>query len=136
MQEIQPRDGSSGAGAGGTAQEKIQEFMHRVADEAQLDSNKLNIDDIASKLGEDQRGPYQNAFLQECEYMNALIKAIVTSLAEIELAFKGELTMTEKMEALMDAIFLNKIPAPWAKLAFPSTRGLGSWLDNLKQRLD
>jgi len=68
--------------------------------------------------------------------MNALIKSIVTSLAEIELAFKGELTMTEKMEALMGAIFLNQIPAPWAKLAFPSTRGLGSWLDNLKQRLD
>jgi len=68
--------------------------------------------------------------------MNALIRSIVTSLAEIELAFKGELTMTEKMEALMGAIFLNQIPAPWAKLAFPSTRGLGSWLDNLKQRLD
>lgn len=110
--------------------------MHRVSDEAALDSNKLNIDDIASKLGEDQRGPYQNAFLQECEYMNALIKAIVSSLAEIELAFKGELTMTEKMEALMGAIFLNQVPAPWAKLAFPSSRGLGSWLDNLRQRLE
>jgi len=36
----------------------------------------------------------------------------------------------------MDAIFLDKIPATWAKLAFPSTRGLGSWLDNLKHRLD
>jgi len=30
--------------------------------------------------------------------MNNLIAAIVGSLAEIELAFKGELTMTEKME--------------------------------------
>ena len=68
--------------------------------------------------------------------MNALIGAIVGSLAEIELAFKGELTMTEKMEALMGAIFLNQIPAPWAKIAYPSTRGLGSWLDNLKHRLD
>lgn len=136
LQEVQPRDGSSGGSGGGTAQERIQEFMHRVSDEAQLDGNKLNIDDIASKLGEDQRGPYQNAFLQECEYMNALIRAIVTSLAEIELAFKGELTMTEKMEALMAAVYLNKVPAPWAKLAFPSTRGLGSWLDNLRHRLD
>lgn len=44
--------------------------------------------------------------------------------------------MTEKMEQLMDAIFLDKVPATWAKLAFPSTRGLGSWLDNLKHRLD
>lgn len=84
----------------------------------------------------DERGPYQNVFLQECEYMNNLINEILRSLAEIELSFKGELTMTEKMEQLMDSIFLDKVPASWAKLAFPSTRGLGSWLDNLKHRLD
>lgn len=68
--------------------------------------------------------------------MNILINEIVKSLQEIELSFKGELTMTEKMENLMEAIFLDKVPETWAKLAFPSTRGLGSWLDNLKQRLD
>lgn len=110
--------------------------MHRVNDEASLDSNKLNIEDIASKLGEESRTPYQNAFLQECEYMNILIKTIVLSLFEIELAFKGELTMTEKMEALMDSIFFNRVPAPWAKVSFVSQRNLGSWLDNLKARLD
>jgi len=136
LQEIQPKDAGSGGGGGGGLQEKIQEFILRVNDEAQLESNKLNIDDIASKLLDDQRGPYQNSFLQECEYMNILIRAITSSLAEIELAFKGELTMTEKMEELMASIFLNKVPAPWAKYAFPSTRGLGSWLDNLKQRLE
>lgn len=36
----------------------------------------------------------------------------------------------------MDAIFLNKIPALWVKFAFPSTRGLNSWLDNIKHRLE
>lgn len=135
LQEIQPRDGASGGG-GDDLQERIQAFMVRVADEAALDSNKLNIEEITSKLGEEARTPYQNAFLQECEYMNALIRAIVTALAEIELAFKGELTMTEKMEDLMSSIFSNKVPAPWAKLAFQSTRGLASWLDNLRARLD
>jgi dynein heavy chain len=68
--------------------------------------------------------------------MNVLIRVIVTSLAEIELAFKGELTMTEQMETLMQNIFLNKVPAPWSKYGFVSTRSLASWLDNLKQRLD
>jgi dynein heavy chain len=68
--------------------------------------------------------------------MNVLINEIVGSLKEIELSFKGELTMTEKMEQLMDAIFFDKVPASWAKHAFSSNRGLGSWLDNLKQRLD
>jgi dynein heavy chain len=64
--------------------------------------------------------------------MNVLIKVIVTSLAEIELAFKGELTMNEKMENLMNAIFLNRVPANWTKYGFVSTRVLSSWLDNLK----
>jgi dynein heavy chain len=136
LQEVQPRESGAGGGAGGTTTDKVQEFMHRVSDEVQLDSNKLNIDDIVSKLGEEQRTPYQNAFLQECEYMNQLIKVIVVSLGEIDLAFKGVLTMNEKMEQLMGDIALNKVPAPWEKLAFPSTRGLGSWLDNLRQRLD
>merc|ERR1740130_2250724 len=68
--------------------------------------------------------------------MNALIRTIVAALAEIELAFKGELTMTEKMEELMKAIYANKIPDPWAKIAFSSTRGLASWLDNLRSRLE
>jgi dynein heavy chain len=53
--------------------------MHRVGDETQLDQNKLNIEDIASKLS-DERGPYQNVFLQECEYMNLLINEIIKSL--------------------------------------------------------
>jgi len=33
--------------------------------------------------------------------MNTLIRAIVSSLQEVDLAFKGELTMTERMETLM-----------------------------------
>ena len=136
LQEIQPRGGAAGGGEGQGIQERIQAFMVRVNDECALDQNKLNIDDIASKLGDEARTPFQNAFLQECEYMNILIRAIVSSLQEIELAFRGELTMTEKMEQLMAAIFINTVPAPWAKLGYPSTRGLGSWLDNLKQRLD
>lgn len=136
LQEIQPKDGGAAGGGGLTVEEKIKEFMVRVADEAQLDSNKLNIDDIAGKLSEEGRTPYQNAFMQECEYMNILIRTIVVSLAEIELAFKGELTMTEQMEALMDCIALNRVPPIWAKYGFTSQRGLGSWLDNLKARLD
>ena len=53
--------------------------MHRVNDEVQLDGNKLNIEDIAGKMSDD-RGPYQNVFLQECEVMNILINEIVKSL--------------------------------------------------------
>ena len=63
--------------------------------------------------------------------MNVLIRTITTALDEIALAFKGELTMSEKMEELMKAIYLNKVPALWAKYGFVSVRALSSWLDNL-----
>jgi len=135
LEELQPKDASAGQEGGMTKQDKVIEFMRRVYDDAQLDQNKLSIEDIQSKM-EEPKTPYQNVYLQECEYMNILINEILKSLFEIDLSFKGELTMTEKMENLMDSIFLDKVPASWAKLAFPSTRGLGSWLDNLKNRLE
>jgi dynein heavy chain len=136
LQEIQPRDSGGEGGGGDTVQEKVQAFMHAVSDEHSLDSNKLNYEEIVSRIQDDSRGPYQNSFLQECEVMNFLIRVIVESLRDVELAFKGELTMTENMETLMNAIYFNAVPATWAKFAFPSARGLGSWLLNLKHRLD
>ena len=36
----------------------------------------------------------------------------------------------------MEQIYMNRVPAAWAKLSFETTRGLGSWLDNIKQRLE
>lgn len=136
LQEIQPR--SAGGGEGGNPlQERVQEFMIRVSDEAALDSNRLNVEDISGRMGEaDQRTPFQNSFLQECQYMNAVIDIISSDLADIKLAFKGELTMTATMETIMNMIFINKVPGTWAAKAGPSTRGLNSWLDNAKQRLD
>jgi len=99
--ELTPKDSGSSGDAGDTVASKVAEFMGRVADEAQLESNKPNVDDILGKLSEEDRKPYQNVFIQECENIAVLIKEIIRSLAEIELANKGELTMTEAMERLM-----------------------------------
>ena len=134
--ELQPKDSNDDESGGGNIKiEKTQELMVRINDDIQLEQNQPNMEDIVSKLGED-RDPFQNVFLQECEYMSVLIDEILKSLSDLELSFKGELTMTDQMEALMDSIFLNNIPEKWAKLAFPSSRGLSSWLLNLKHRLD
>lgn len=40
--------------------------------------------------------------------------------------------MSEAMENLMLNIFMNRVPAQWMELSFESTRGLSSWLENLK----
>lgn len=84
----------------------------------------------------DEKLCYINVFTQECEYMNNLLIAISRSLGDISLALKGELTATDQMEAVIDALVLERIPGEWMKLAYPSSRGLSSWLTNLEARFE
>jgi len=58
LQEIQPREGGSGGEGGGGANDKVVEFMQRVFEEVNIESFKFQMDDIASKLAEDTRGPF------------------------------------------------------------------------------
>lgn len=72
----------------------------------------------------DQKGPYQNVFIQQIEYMTILLTEIARSIEEIDQGIKGLLTISEKMEQTMDALVVNKVPSVWANLAYPSRRGL------------
>lgn len=40
------------------------------------------------------------------------------------------------MEALEDCIRLDRKPPQWNKIAYPSERGLISWTENIKARID
>lgn len=84
----------------------------------------FSVDEIKNKIDADQKGPYQNVFIQEIEYMTILLTEIAKSIEEIDQGIKGLLTISEKMEQTMDALVLNKVPSAWANLAYPSRRGL------------
>lgn len=43
------------------------------------------------------------------DVMNTLLAEIVRSLKELQLGFAGELTMSDAMEGLMDALYLDKV---------------------------
>ena len=81
-------------------------------------------------------GPFQNIILQECERMNILLIEIIHSLNELEFGLKGELTISESMECLMNQLLANKIPIHWELLAYPSLRPLGAWLADLNHRIN
>lgn len=40
------------------------------------------------------------------------------------------------MEATIDSLALNRVPVSWENLAYPSKRGLASWLINLTKRIE
>ena len=53
----------------------VQDTIRQCLDDFDLKGKIFTIDDIRTKIT--KIGPYQNVFLQECEYMNALLKEIV-----------------------------------------------------------
>lgn len=84
-----------------------------IMEEKEMKQKIYNIDEVKNKMDEDNKGPYQNVFLQEIEYMNNLMNEMTRSLDELDQGFKGLLTISDQMEALINSIFYNKVPATW-----------------------
>ena len=128
--ELQPRD--SGGGEGSLSPDEVaaavtQDVLERFGEK------RFDTEDIARSL--EELGPFQNVFLQEMDVMNILLTEIVRSLKELQLGFAGELTMSDAMDSLKTALYLDRIPAAWQKRAWPSLRPLSSWLTDFSLRL-
>lgn len=92
----------------------------------------IDMNDLLERV--EERTPYVNVFLQEIERMNILLKEIKRSLAELDLGLRGDLQISDSMEALMRALSEEAVPEGWSKLAYPSQRALGAWFNNLVNR--
>jgi dynein heavy chain len=132
---LQPRDTGGGDEGGAEtlspfaiAEQMCNDILDDVRD------IKFPVDEISRSMADEDKGPYQFVFLQECTCMGTLVGEMVRSLSELQLGFKGELTMSEQMENLMNSLYMEKIPPWWMKLGYPSSRPLQLWLTNLKER--
>ena len=50
------------------------------------------------------------------------------------MGLKGDLSITEAMEALMNSLYDDKVPDSWASKAWPSLRPMASWLADVLAR--
>jgi dynein heavy chain len=113
-----------------------------------MDTAKDAMNDITERFGErfidsydveqnlEEVGPYQNVFLQEIEAMNKVTREMKRSLHELDLGFKGELTMSDSMEELQKSLIMDRIPPKWRGMSWPSRRTLTPWLFDMAMRLD
>jgi dynein heavy chain len=130
--ELQPRPRETAEGVGdksstNAAESALQDVLETVR------GASFDIAEVESSL--DDIGPFQNVFLQELERANALIAEMVRSLTELDLGFRGDLTMSDAMERLADCLQNDAVPVTWSSLAYPSLRPLGSWLVDLSSRI-
>ena len=128
--ELQSRDSAVGEGAM-TPDEISAQVTNDICD--RFGEKKFDVEDIIRGL--EEQGPYQNVFLQEMAVHNGLLGEMLRSLNELKLGFAGELTMSDAMDSLKNALYLDRVPIPWAKRAWPSLRGLTTWLIDFNLRI-
>jgi dynein heavy chain len=67
--------------------------------------------------------------------MNILTDTIRKSLEDLDAGLKGQLNITEDMEALSAKMFINAQPDLWVKYAYFSLKDLLTWWDDLLMRI-
>ncbi|KAL7886390.1 hypothetical protein AOLI_G00041110 [Acnodon oligacanthus] len=120
--ELQPRDSTGGEEAAQSLEEKVKGVLEELLEKL---PEEYNVAELLVKT--DRRSPYVLVCVQECERMNLLITEIQTSLTELLLALKGELSVSPDLEALQMALFYDRVPESWSRLTFPSTKTLAQW---------
>ncbi|MCQ2820772.1 MAG: hypothetical protein MJ252_26230, partial [archaeon] len=73
---------------------------------------------------------------QEVEKYNKLIYKIDSSLRELKRAIEGTSVMSLESEEIYGSLLLNKVPLTWSKMAYTSVKSFGSWLNDLKKRVE
>ena len=127
--EMQPKDTAGSGEEGMTMEEKVRSIIEEIVEKLPEEYNLYELNQKA-----EEKTPYVNVALQEAERMNFLTAEIRSSLKACNLGLKGELTITSEMENLMNALFVDKIPDSWTKLAYPSLLGLTAWYSDLITR--
>ncbi|KAL1498812.1 hypothetical protein AB1Y20_014117 [Prymnesium parvum] len=126
--ELQPR--AANAASGMSLQERVKRLLDDIQDRL---PGMLHTADIEHAMGDD-RTPFGVVFLQECERMNMLLFEISRALLELDMGLKGDLSISEAMETLTEALYDDRVPRSWAARAWPSLQPLAAWLVNLRDR--
>jgi len=115
--------------SGGIAGQMCDDLLERTPE-------KLDMLDLELRAADKLTNPFVCVVLQEVERMNKLLGVITVSLQELRLGLDGALNMSDAMELLLNTLPLDRVPAAWATVAYPSLKSLGAWFVDLLQRVE
>lgn len=128
--ELQPRESGGAGGGGQTREERVKQVLDEILEKL---PEEFNMMELMGKT--EERTPYTVVALQEADRMNTLTNEMKLTLKELDLGLKGELTITNAMEELGNALYFDEVPESWNKKAYPSMQGLAAWFVDLLQRI-
>jgi dynein heavy chain, axonemal len=63
------------------------------------------------------------------------VQVVHSSLRELQRALKGEVLLSSDLEAVGNAMFDGRVPALWMGQSYPSMKPLGSYVEDLLERI-
>ncbi|XP_075057079.1 dynein axonemal heavy chain 14 [Mixophyes fleayi] len=72
---------------------------------------------------------------QEIDRFNHLLSVIHSSLRALQQAVRGEIILNKVLEEVYNSLGKLKVPTVWQRCSYESCKLLGSWVDDLVQRL-
>ncbi|KAJ9583316.1 hypothetical protein L9F63_022333, partial [Diploptera punctata] len=78
--------------------------------------------------------PVKVVLLQEVERFNKLLKSMEKNLQTLR-ALVGEVGMDSMLENVANSLFNGQLPAIWRKLAPPTCKSLGAWMEHFRKRV-
>ncbi|VUZ52829.1 unnamed protein product, partial [Hymenolepis diminuta] len=73
--------------------------------------------------------------VQELERYNNLTETIRKSLKNLQKALSGLEVMSADLEKVMSSLMIGRLPSAWAQRSYPSLKPLGSYINDLCERL-
>lgn len=96
----------------------------------------FDLESIARNYPTDYNESMNTVLVQEITRYNRLLEKMTAILSDLQKALKGLVVMSAELEEVGNELFDNKVPTIWAAIGFLSLKPLGSWIVDLKDRID
>jgi len=126
---------SSGGGGGGSV--SVESLVTKIAEGILADAPEIFNEEEAQRKYPPLYGESMNTVLtQEVIRFNNLSRMVQNSLQDLLKAIRGMIPMSGAIEMTLRMLFDGKVPKAWADVSYPSLKPLGSYIGDLKLRLD
>jgi dynein heavy chain len=127
---VQPR---SSSGHGKSREEIIAEISKGIEDKT---PPKIDIDFVVEKYPTSYNESMNTVLTQEVIRYNRLLIMMARMLKDVQKALKGEIVMSDDLDALSTSMFNNQVPKLFADVGFLSLKPLSSWINDLNDRIN
>ena len=127
---LQPR---SAGGEGKSWGDQLDELAREIAGRVPLE---FDIEKALIIFPVKYEESMNTVLVQEMIRFNKLIAVMTTTLRDVQKALKGLVVMSGELEGMGNSMVIGKVPLIWAEVAYPSLKPLGSWVNDLLDRIN